>query len=217
MITVQGKDFKDVQELITEIATTRPDFVWRNAYVQVLHELNAGNAVLADYNELVTRLEALASRAPANEVYDVSFELLELFTKPASALERSSARGFKAKVKTSSALEPRRVVLRNLATELENANKVGEQVLHFNALRRDDVRHVAVLNKINDITARIIHVVVFYWNDDQGGGSQLMAALGEVGFVHVLYEWVTGVINCNMNAGAKLRGACDKVECTMKS
>ncbi|MFD0475088.1 hypothetical protein ACFQ0B_47695 [Nonomuraea thailandensis] len=167
MITVQGKDFKDVQDLVIEIATTRPDFVWRNAYVQGLHQLNANDAVLADYNDLVTRLEALASAAPANEVYDVSFELLELFTKPASAMERSAAKGFKSKVKTSSALEPRRVVLRNLAAELENANKIDGQILHFHALRRDDLRHVAVLNKINDITARIIQTVVFYWNDDQ--------------------------------------------------
>ncbi|GAA3118444.1 MULTISPECIES: hypothetical protein [Nonomuraea] len=217
MITVQGKGFNGVQDLVSEIATTRPDFVWRNAYVQGLHQLNAGNAVLTDYDDLAARLEALASAAPANELYDVSFELLELFTKPASAMERSAAKGFSAKAKTLSTLEPRRVVLRNLAAELEKANAIDGQIVHFEALRREDLQHVAVLNKINDLTARIIKTVVFYWNDDQGGGAQLMSTLGRVGFVHVLFEWVTGKINCNMNAGSKLRGACDKVECTMKA
>ncbi|MFC5823041.1 hypothetical protein [Nonomuraea insulae] len=46
-----------------------------------------------------------------------------------------------------------------------------------------------------------MQIVVFNWNDDAAGGSNLMGALGEVGFVHVLYQWVTGQINCNMQAG----------------
>lgn len=216
MITVQGKDFKDVQELVTELVLKHPNIVWRNTYAAALHELDAANTVLTDYDELMTRLNAFSDAAPANEVYEVTFEVLNLFTKAATPFERSAAKGFKAKAQALSALEPRRIVLRNLADELEAANKVDGQVLHFGGLRRDNVQHVAVLNKINNVTVRIMQIAVFNWDDDATGGTNLMAALGEVGFVHVLYQWVTGQINCNMQAGSKLRNACDKVSCTMK-
>ncbi|MEV0237683.1 hypothetical protein [Nonomuraea sp. NPDC050786] len=217
MITVQGREFKTVQELIGELLITRSDVVWDNTFRPALQELDEADTVMTDYEELLQHLRTYAAKAPANQVYDLPLEMLELFTRPAARFAKSAGRGFKQKAEAPSALEPRRVLVRNLVTELEGANKVRGMTLHFGALRKDDPVHIGVLNQINNLTARTIQFVLYNWNDSEGGGAALMTALGEVGFVQALYEWVTGTINCNMQAGAKLRGACDKVQCTLRS